>query len=113
MCYGYAFRRIPLIQGKYAIVDPENYDGEAKHKWHIARGYGTFYAVRNTGRHRGGKRIVLKMHREILKDPASMFVDHIHHNGMDNRNANLRPASPCRKIWPHSKAQQETVDINL
>jgi len=83
----------------------------AKHKWHIARSSGTFYAVRNTGQQRGEKRIVLKMHREILKVPASMFVDHINHNGLDNRNANLRPATRAqnarnrrkgRKIGSHS-----------
>jgi hypothetical protein len=110
--YGYEFHRIPLTQGKYAIVDPENYDRLAKHKWHIVRDSGTFYAVRNTGQHRGGKRIVLKMHREILKVPASMFVDHINHNGLDNRNANLRPATRAqnarnrrkgRKAGSHSK----------
>ena len=44
--YGFAFRRIPLTQNKYAIVDPEDYGQLAKYKWHINRGRGTFYAVR-------------------------------------------------------------------
>lgn len=33
------------------------------------------------------------MHREILKVPDGMFVDHINHNGLDDRKANLRPAT--------------------
>ncbi|KPL25465.1 MAG: hypothetical protein AMJ75_01080 [Phycisphaerae bacterium SM1_79] len=33
------------------------------------------------------------MHRQILKVPDHMFVDHINHNGLDNRKANLRPAT--------------------
>ena len=31
--YGCPFRRIPLTQGKFAIVDPEDYEGLAKYKW--------------------------------------------------------------------------------
>lgn len=37
--------------------------------------------------------MVIKMHREILQVPDGMLVDHINHNGLDNRNANLRPAT--------------------
>lgn len=33
------------------------------------------------------------MHREILKPPVTLEVDHINHNGLDNRKANLRPAT--------------------
>jgi len=90
--YGYVFRRIPLTQGKYAIVDPDDFDRLREHKWHISRGGGTFYAVRTIRPH-NYKRIVIKMHRQILKVPSRIFVDHINHNGLDNRKANLRPAT--------------------
>ena len=35
------------------------------------------------------------MHREIIEVPDGMFVDHINHRGLDNRKANVRPATPA------------------
>ena len=89
--YGYAFRRIPLTQGKYAIVDPEDFGRLNKHKWHVAKGNNTFYAVRCVGPSKG--RIRIRMHREVIHPPDHLVVDHINHNGLDNRKANGRPAT--------------------
>lgn len=33
------------------------------------------------------------MHREVLKVADDMVADHINHNGLDDRRANLRPAT--------------------
>lgn len=89
--YGYAFRRIPLTQGKYAIVDPEDYERLSRYKWHVVWGSRTYYASRNS--RIGKKRIAIKMHREILDPPEPLVVDHINQKGFDNRKANLRPAT--------------------
>jgi hypothetical protein len=94
--YGYAFRRIPLTQGKYAIVDPEDFERLNQHKWHIQRTNHTFYAVRRAkGRERARGQIVF-MHRAILPPPEGMCVDHANNNGLDNRKANLRLATPAQ-----------------
>ncbi|HCO96461.1 MAG TPA: hypothetical protein DIU00_21395, partial [Phycisphaerales bacterium] len=94
--YGYAFCRIPLTQGKYAIVDPEDYRRLSRHKWYAAGSPGScYYAVRAVMT-KNGKRRRLHMHRQILKVPDNMYVDHINRNGLDNRKANLRPATPSQ-----------------
>ena len=90
--YGYPFRRIPLTQGQYAIVDPDDYKRLNKYKWHAVKSKNTFYAVRRI--HLGkNKWKHIKMHREILDPPDHLYVDHINHNGLDNRKANLRTAT--------------------
>ena len=90
--YSYPFRRIPLTQGRYAIVDPDDYRHLSKHKWQAIKMGRTFYAARSVTA-KDGKQRQVAMHRRILKVPANMFVDHINRNGLDNRKANLRPAT--------------------
>jgi len=90
--YGYAFRRIPLTRGKYAIVDPDDYERLSRHKWHVSGGSGTAYAVRAV-RTESGKYVPMAMHRMVLSVPPGILVDHINRNGLDERKANLRPAT--------------------
>ncbi|MHC4243839.1 MAG: HNH endonuclease [Planctomycetota bacterium] len=110
--YGYPFRRIPLTRGKYTIVDPEHYERLNKHKWQASKGSNTFYASRSVWDKVNKKKYTIKMHREIITPPYPLVVDHINHNGLDNRKANLRPATksqncinkPCiKKKGAHSK----------
>ena len=106
LCYGYPFRRIPLTQGKYAIVDPDDYERLNRHKWYAVNMRRTFYAQR--GINIGDKRVPVMMHREILKVADGLLVDHINHNGLDNRKANLRPATRAengrnRRKWSKRK----------
>jgi len=91
--YGYPFRRIPLTQGKYAIVDPEDYERLNKYKWYAMKGSSTFYAARCVWDPVNKKKRTIKMHRQIINPPHPLVVDHINHNGLDNRRANLRPAT--------------------
>lgn len=82
-----SFRLIPLTQGKFAIVDDEDYDWLMQWKWHIKRGSNTFYAVRNGKRPHRQK---ILMHREIINPPKGFETDHINHRGFDNRKINMR-----------------------
>lgn len=93
--YGCSFRRIPLTRGKYAIVDHEDFERLNKHKWYASKTSrkGGFYAARCVWDKENRKKRTIKMHREILNPPHPLVVDHINHNGLDNRRANLRPAT--------------------
>lgn len=77
-------RFIPLTQGKFAIVDAEDYDRLSQYQWYASKCKNTFYALRHTGR------ATIVMHRQIMHAPKGVLCDHKNHNGLDNRKTNLR-----------------------
>lgn len=84
-------KKIKLTQGKYALVDNEDF--KRLNKWHWqADKYKKlrYYAIRGT--ERLGVRRKIYMHREILglKYGNKFEADHINHNTLDNRRKNLR-----------------------
>jgi hypothetical protein len=85
---------LPLSQNKFAIVDADDYDRLNKYKWCLSKTPRNNYAMRRTkGRRINGKRTKRKaimMHRFIMNAPRHLVVDHINHNGLDNRKLNLR-----------------------
>lgn len=88
-------RLIPLTQGKFAIVDADDYGWLAKYKWYSYQDGNTFYAFRRKGR----KRRRSTMHREIMHAPEGLLVDHKDRNGLNNRKSNLRLCSPAQNAW--------------
>jgi hypothetical protein len=94
-------RLIPLTQGKFAIVDADDYERLSKHKWCACKKRHTFYAYRRTQ----GKKI--SMHRVIVNAPRGLVVDHKNRSGLNNRKSNLRPctiAQNNRNSGPHHNA---------
>lgn len=81
--------RVPVADGYEAIVDTEDYDLVSQYKWHSTNTH-VRYAQTRTSARGGAKRRMLTMHRLILDAPPHMDVDHINHDGLDNRKANLR-----------------------
>lgn len=106
--YGYAFRRIPLTQGKFAIVDPEDYKRLSRIKWHAHQSPHTWYAVHSLTNGKKERRRNLQMHHLVIAVPPGMFCDHINHNGLDNRKANLRPATHTQNVWNRRKFSGRT-----
>ena len=84
-------REIPLSQGKVAIVDAADYEWLNQWKWTAAIGKHTTYAYRAEQKDKCRK--VYHMHRLIMQVSAPLHVDHINHNGIDNRRQNLRVAT--------------------
>ncbi len=98
--YGHPFRLLPLKGGKFAIVDPEDYERLKSYKWFEKQSKHTFYAYRTQSVKENKLRPRnLTMHREIMNAPPDMQVDHINHNGLDNRKANLRVVSRTQNCW--------------
>ena len=94
---GYAYRLIPLTQGKFSKVDPEDYESLMKHKWSARKSPHTYYAIRSIQKR--NKQISELIHRVVTNAPKGMFVDHINRDGLDNRKANLRLVTARQNIW--------------
>lgn len=48
------------------------------------------------------------MHHEVIDVPPGMVCDHIDGNGLDNRKANLRPATVSQNICNRPKTKRKT-----
>ena len=90
--FGYTYRKIYLDEGKWTILDQQDYYRLGNFKWHVTGTNSRFYAVRsikvdNTHTTR------MYLHREIMNAPKGLVVDHKDGNSFDNRRANLRLAT--------------------
>ena len=89
-------RLVPLSQGKFATVDPEDYEWLSQWKWSLRKAPYTSYAVRGTKIN--GKWTTIIMHRLIMNAQKGQEIDHINHNGLDNRKCNLRFCTRSQNI---------------
>lgn len=78
-------KKITLTQGKFALVDDEDFDWLNKIKWCAVKHRDNFY-VHNKN--------IRRMHRLIMGvEDKSILVDHIDLNGLNNQRSNLRLAT--------------------
>ena len=79
------------LRGKYKnlsiIVDDEDYDWLSNLKWYLIKSPNHRYAVTNSGKNGqvSVHRLLMSMSRGDIRQ-----VDHINHDGLDNRKSNLR-----------------------
>ena len=88
-------KKIPLTQGKFALVDDEDYERLAWFPWHAFKSKtGVWYARRNAGEPETIPRKTVLLHRAVLgfveRDPD---VDHRDGDGLNNQKSNLRMAT--------------------
>lgn len=84
-------KQIPLTQGKFALVDDEDFEQLNKWSWKLST---NGYAIRcpSNGKNENGgyKYTTVRMHRVVMKTPRHLEADHINANRLDNRKSNLR-----------------------
>lgn len=90
-------KKIQLTQGKFAIVDDEDFLELSKYKWYLS---GNGYATR-TSRH-------IRMHRVINSTPEGFDTDHINGDKLDNRRSNLRTATRSQNNFNTSPPKDNT-----
>src|SRR5215831_14406402 len=85
---GEILKYVELTKGEVALVDDEDYNIVSERKWHAKKSIlidDLVYAYTKIG----GK--LVSMHSYIMDTPPEgMEIDHINHNGLDNRRSNLR-----------------------
>lgn len=105
--YGYTYRRIPLGEGKFTIVDPVDYYRFNKFNWCPMEKGPNIYAIRLAGD--PVKRLkIISLHREIMNNPVNFLVDHRNGNSIDNRRENLREATRRQNICNRAKTRRKT-----
>lgn len=91
-------KKIPLTQGKFAIVDDCDYDYLMQWKWYYHKDRPKGYARRG--------HYTVYMHRVILERMGFKDFsrsDHINRDKLDNRRRNLRPATASQSQCNQNK----------
>jgi len=101
-------KQIPLSQGKFALVDDEDFEELNKFKWCAIKDRNTFYAVRTTSYKKEGCVTTIRMHRFILNiKNINILCDHKDRNGLNNQKHNLREATNLQNIV-NTKSRKNT-----
>lgn len=82
---------LTLTRGYEAIIDAGDAEFAGRFNWCCLVTPHSVYAQRTVKR--GGKKIALLLHRELITAATGAVVDHISGNGLDNRRSNLRLAT--------------------
>ncbi len=106
--YGLAFRKIPLGEGKFTIVEAGDFYQLNRFNWCTKENGPRIYAVRLMGDSNNRTKII-SMHRAIMEEPAGMLVDHHNRNTLDNRRENLRLATHSQNQFNKGKTSRKTT----
>jgi hypothetical protein len=89
---GVKMKQIQLTQGKFALVDDEDFERINRFKWYAHNcGRDLCYATR----HKKDSTQLIRMHQEVMNQKQ---IDHKNGDGLDNRKQNLRPCTHQQNI---------------
>ena len=103
---------VPLTKGHVAVIDAccvplvEAYNWTASEYLRADGSVRKVYAQRKD--RVNGRRISVYMHRAVLGAPASLQVDHVDSDGLNNRKENLRSATPSQNQHNRSASANNT-----
>jgi len=93
--FGQPYRKIRLTEGKFTLVDQNDFYWLNNFDWFTKRNNKSFYAVRLDNDCAKWPTMVY-MHRQIMDSPLGLVVDHRNRDGLDNQRSNLRLATNCQ-----------------
>ncbi len=93
--FGQPYRKIRLTEGKFTLVDQNDFYWLNNFDWVTKKGNKSFYAVRLDNDSPKWPTMVY-MHRQIMGSPKGLLVDHRNCDGLDNQRSNLRIATHCQ-----------------
>lgn len=99
-------RVLAITQGKFVVVDREDYDDLKDFNWNALKhpgrdGVKYYYCARRIKRCEADKHSTSRifMHREVLKAGEGKIPDHVNGIGLDNRRCNLREATVSQNAF--------------
>lgn len=98
---------IPLTNGKTCLIDESDYEMVSQYTWRELKVRRRSYATAYAGYSNGQPKIIY-MHRLITNPEEGMVVDHINHNGLDNRRDNLRVCTQSQNICNHNRKRSNS-----
>jgi len=94
-------KKIPLTQGKFALVDAEDYERLMKYNWQTMYDDGRWRACRPSNK-------TIYMAHEIMGSPRGAELMYKNHDGLDCRKANLQIASHSEVIQHKRLSKNKT-----
>lgn len=92
----------------FCIVDDDDYENVKDFKWALVKGMSTNYARKTSGKKE-------MMHRMLLNARDGFQVDHVNHDGLDNRRCNIRECTRSenmKNVRPYGTSKYLGVNLH-
>ena len=103
-------KKISLTRNYYTLVNDDDYKIFSKERWqaNVKDRRNITKVTASRVKAINGKPTTLYLHREIMKAPKGMYVDHINGDTLDNRRRNLRLCSNSENMRNRGKNTNNT-----